>query len=51
MNPSDILFTPNNISEKEYDLAVQAGVNINIDNFEMLEEEGNFDSEGESDKS
>ena len=36
-DPSDILFTPNNISEKEYDLAVQAGVNINIDNFEMLE--------------
>ncbi len=35
--PEDILFTPNNISEQEYDLAVQAGVNINIDNFEMLE--------------
>ena len=35
--PEDILFTPNNISEQEYDLAVEAGVKINIDNFEMLE--------------
>ena len=35
--PDDILFTPNNISEQEYDLAVQCGVMINIDNFEMLE--------------
>ena len=35
--PSDILFTPNNISENEYDEAVKLGVGINIDNFEMLE--------------
>lgn len=35
--PEDILFTPNNISETEYDDAVKLGVNINIDNFEMLE--------------
>lgn len=34
---SDILFTPNNISEEEYDLAVKEGVKINIDNLEMLE--------------
>jgi len=36
-DPKDILFTPNNISEKEYDLAVSYGVKINIDNLEMLE--------------
>ena len=35
--PSEILFTPNNISEEEFDLAVQLGVNINVDNFDMLE--------------
>ena len=33
----EILFTPNNISEEEFDLAVQLGVNINVDNFDMLE--------------
>ncbi len=36
-SPEDILFTPNNISETEYDEAVAKGVKINIDNFEMLE--------------
>lgn len=36
-SPADILFTPNNISEEEYDEAVKTGVGINIDNFEMLE--------------
>ena len=35
--PEDILFTPNNISEKEFDDAVKTGVSINVDNFEMLE--------------
>lgn len=35
--PHDILFTPNNISESEYDEAVTLGVKINIDNLEMLE--------------
>ncbi|NNE27104.1 MAG: diaminopimelate decarboxylase [Saprospiraceae bacterium] len=34
---NEILFTPNNISEEEFDLAVQLGVNINVDNFDMLE--------------
>ena len=33
----DILFTPNNISEEEYDLAIEKGVRINIDNLHMLE--------------
>ncbi len=36
-DPLDILFTPNNISEIEFDDAVAKGVGINIDNFEMLE--------------
>lgn len=36
-DPKDILFTPNNISEKEFDDAVATGVGININNFEMLE--------------
>lgn len=35
--PEEILFTPNNISENEYDNAVSLGVKVNIDNFEMLE--------------
>ena len=35
--PKDILFTPNNISEEEYDLAVKEGVNITVDNIHMLE--------------
>ena len=35
--PEDILFTPNNISEEEYDDAVALGVGINVDNLEMLE--------------
>ena len=36
-SPEDIMFTPNNISEEEYDLVVKMGVKINIDNLEMLE--------------
>lgn len=35
--PEDILFTPNNISEEEYNDAVGLGVGINVDNLEMLE--------------
>jgi len=35
--PEDILFTPNNISEQEYEEAVAAGVKINVDNLHMLE--------------
>ncbi|MEQ9231741.1 MAG: diaminopimelate decarboxylase [Cyclobacteriaceae bacterium] len=33
----EILFTPNNISEYEYELAIAAGVKINVDNLYMLE--------------
>lgn len=35
--PSDILFTPNSVSIKEIERAVQFGVRINIDNIEILE--------------
>ncbi len=35
--PDEILFTPNNISEYEYELAIAAGVKINVDNLYMLE--------------
>jgi len=36
-DPKEILFTPNNISEEEYEEAVSLGVGINVDNLEMLE--------------
>ncbi len=39
-DPADILFTPNNISEKEYDEAVALGVRINVDNIDILEHFG-----------
>lgn len=35
--PEEILFTPNNISEEEYDQAIALGVKINVDNLHMLE--------------
>jgi diaminopimelate decarboxylase len=35
--PQDILFTPNNIGESEYEEAIAAGVKINVDNLHMLE--------------
>lgn len=35
--PTDILFTPNNISVEEYEEAVTLGININVDNLSMLE--------------
>ncbi len=35
--PTDILFTPNSVSIKEIERAVQFGVRINIDNIEILE--------------
>ena len=35
--PNEILFTPNNISEEEYEEAIAVGVGINIDNLNMLE--------------
>lgn len=36
-DPQDILFTPNSVSIKEIERAVQYGVRINIDNIEILE--------------
>lgn len=36
-NPADIVFTPNNISDKEYDNVIKKGVTINVDNMSMLE--------------
>ena len=35
--PSDIVFTPNNISEHEYNEVIKKGVTINVDNMNMLE--------------
>lgn len=35
--PSDILYTPNSVSIKEIEKAIQLGVKINIDNIEILE--------------
>ncbi|NNC85822.1 MAG: diaminopimelate decarboxylase [Bacteroidia bacterium] len=36
-SPNDIVFTPNNISEMEYNEVVKKGVTINVDNMNMLE--------------
>lgn len=36
-SPEDILFTPNNISTEEYEAAIALGVEINVDNLNMLE--------------
>lgn len=36
-DPQDILFTPNSVSIKEIERAIQYGVRINIDNIEILE--------------
>ena len=33
----DIMFTPNGVGEDEYDQAISMGVNINVDNIQMLE--------------
>jgi diaminopimelate decarboxylase len=38
--PQDIMFTPNCVSLEEYELAVEAGVHINIDNISILEQFG-----------
>jgi diaminopimelate decarboxylase len=35
--PDDIIFTPNSISEEEYEKALELGVKINIDNLQILE--------------
>lgn len=35
--PGEILYTPNNVSEAEYEEAIVAGVRINVDNLHMLE--------------
>lgn len=40
-DPSEIVYTPNCVSMEEIDLAVQAGVQINIDNLSILEQFGN----------
>jgi diaminopimelate decarboxylase len=39
-SPDDIMFTPNCVSLQEYDMAVEAGVHINIDNISILEQFG-----------
>jgi len=36
-DPQEILFTPNNISESEYEEAIGLGVKINVDSLHMLE--------------
>ncbi len=33
----DIIYTPNNVSEQEFDKAIEYGVKINVDNIQMLE--------------
>lgn len=38
--PKDIIYTPNCVSMEEYNLAVESGVKINIDNIAILEEFG-----------
>jgi len=38
--PQQILFTPNNVSEQEYDEAINLGVKINVDNINVLERIG-----------
>ncbi len=38
--PKEIIYTPNSVSMEEIDLAVKEGVNINIDNFSILEQFG-----------
>jgi diaminopimelate decarboxylase len=40
--PEDILFTPNCVSIQEIQMAVDAGVKINIDNLSILEQFGNI---------
>lgn len=39
-SPEDIVFTPNGVSFEEMEMAMQAGVRINIDSINMLEEFG-----------
>lgn len=36
-DPEEILYTPNGVSEKEFDNAIVAGVKINVDNLHILE--------------
>ena len=36
-SPADIVYTPNNVSDKEYDAVIKKGVTINVDNMSMLE--------------
>lgn len=43
--PQDIIYTPNCVSFEEIEMAVTAGVRINIDNLSMLEQFGNHHPE------
>ena len=36
-DPKEILFTPNGVSENEFDIAISHGVKINVDNLHILE--------------
>lgn len=36
-NAQEIIYTPNNVSEQEYDDAIALGVHVNVDNIHMLE--------------
>ena len=42
--PEEILFTPNSVSVKEIEKAIQLGVHINIDNIDILEYFGTYHS-------
>ncbi len=35
--PDQIMYTPNNVSEAEYEAAIELGVHVNVDNLNMLE--------------
>lgn len=35
--PDQIMYTPNNVSEDEYEAAIKLGVHVNVDNLHMLE--------------
>lgn len=35
--PKQVIYTPNNVSESEYESAIELGVHVNVDNLNMLE--------------
>jgi diaminopimelate decarboxylase len=41
-SPQDIMYTPNCVSMDEINLAVKAGVRVNIDNISILEQFGHI---------